>query len=59
MRKAKELLSSTGMEIGAITASVGYSQTSYFSRKFKEYTGKTPNEYRREICKRGLKIKFY
>lgn len=53
MNKAKELLTTTNMGIGNITASVGYSQTSYFSRRFKEYTGMTPNEYRREIHAKG------
>jgi len=49
MDKAKELLSTSSMGIDNITASVGYSHSTYFSRKFKEYTGKTPNEYRKEI----------
>lgn len=53
MNKAKELLSTSNMGIGSITASVGYSQSTYFSRKFKEYTGRTPNEYRREIHEKG------
>ena len=53
MNKAKELLSNSNMGVGNITASVGYSQPTYFSRKFKEYTGRTPNEYRREFHKKG------
>lgn len=53
MNKAKELLSTTNMGIGNIIERIGYSQTSYFSRKFKEYTGMTPNEYRREIHEKG------
>lgn len=51
MNKAKELLASTGMGLEKITAQVGYSQTSYFSRKFKQCTGMTPVEYRKKMNK--------
>ena len=53
MNKAKELLASTGKSLGKITAQVGYTQVSYFSRKFKECTGMTPVEYRKKMHDKG------
>jgi len=46
IEKAKELLMSTNLSIEVITNCIGYSHVTYFTRKFKEVTGKTPNEYR-------------
>lgn len=48
MDKAKNLLVSTNLSIDRITSLVGYSHATYFSRKFKELTGKTPNVYRND-----------
>lgn len=48
MDKAKNLLVSTNLTIEKITGLVGYSHATYFSRKFKELTGKTPYTYRND-----------
>ena len=44
--KAKELLQDTNLSIEEITRRIGYTYAAYFRNKFKELTGKTPNEYR-------------
>ena len=44
---AKELLLKSSQSIDTVAQTVGFSNTSYFYRKFKEVTGITPNEYRR------------
>lgn len=49
MEKAKELLGNGTSSIGAVCEQVGISNQSYFSHLFKEYTGKLPSEYKREI----------
>lgn len=46
MEKAKYYLVETKMSIGDISYEVGFNNFSYFSKAFKVYTGKTPNEYR-------------
>lgn len=45
--RAKELLLSTEETAGNIARSVGYESEYHFSRKFKEITGSTPNQYRK------------
>ncbi len=49
MDKARELLKETNLSIEKITGKVGYAYAAYFRNKFKEYTGKTPNEYRLDV----------
>jgi len=46
LRKAKYLLRSTEMNISEIAYDVGFKDPSYFSRLFKGYFGKSPNEIR-------------
>lgn len=46
MKKAKQLLKETGMNIKAVSCEIGYSDPNYFSKIFKKYTGLTPTEYR-------------
>lgn len=46
MEKAKTLLTSTNMKVKEISQKVGYSNSSYFNRIFKNYTGSTPKEYK-------------
>ncbi len=47
MERAKELLSSSGLKIQEIAQRTGYSDTNYFSKAFRNYTGLTPSEYRK------------
>ena len=47
--KAKELLVGTNLKLYEIAARVGYSDSKYFSRIFKEMTGQLPTEYRRSV----------
>ena len=44
--RAKELLVNTEEKIKDIVAQVGYQDMASFTRKFKEYEGVTPMEYR-------------
>lgn len=46
MEKAKELLEYPDIKIGKVAMRVGYSNFSYFSKTFHDYTGFTPNEWR-------------
>lgn len=48
MNKAKEMLQDTNMKITQIAKSVGFSNTSYFCRSFREFFGASP-----ESCRRG------
>lgn len=44
--KAVELLGGTGLSVADIIAAVGYENSSYFHRQFREKYGMTPKEYR-------------
>lgn len=48
MSKAKELLENTNMKITQIAKEVGFSNSSYFCRSFREYFGNSP-----ESCRKG------
>ncbi len=48
VEKAKELLLTTEEPISEIALSVGFKSLHYFSRFFKQKTGKSPNAYRAE-----------
>ena len=45
--KAKELLCRTNLPISEIAGRTGYTNTSYFHRKFKQLNGVTPAEFRK------------
>lgn len=47
MNKAKEQLENTDMKITQIARAVGFVNTSYFCRSFREFFGNTPESYRR------------
>ncbi|MBI4335587.1 MAG: DNA-binding response regulator [Candidatus Omnitrophica bacterium] len=51
MKKAKELLVSTGATINQISYKLGYENAESFIRQFKKLTGATPTEYRRKALK--------
>ena len=47
MEKAKELLLTSDDLISVIGSSVGYENEFHFSRKFKDFTGESPGQFRR------------
>lgn len=47
MNKAKELLCGTDLKLYQIAEQVGYMDSKYFSKVFKEITGQLPTEYRK------------
>ncbi len=47
VEKSKQLLRCTDAPISQIAYEVGFNGLSYYSQKFKEYSGVTPKEYRR------------
>lgn len=49
MEKAKELLETTSKKIGQIAKEVGFTNSSYFCRSFKEFFGASP-----ESCRKGI-----
>lgn len=48
MRKACQLLRENGMAVVDVAYACGYSDPKYFSKCFKQATGKTPSQYREE-----------
>jgi len=48
MEKAKRLLEQTDMRIYEIANHVGYTEIDWFYKKFKQYTGISANEYRKQ-----------
>ncbi|ULT58336.1 response regulator [Neobacillus drentensis] len=51
LEKAKELLEKTDLKIYDISLSVGYQDTKYFSRLFKQWLGQTPSQFRDQSIK--------
>ena len=47
VEKGKDLLANTDIPINVVALDTGFSNYSYYSKVFKELTGCTPNEYRR------------
>lgn len=47
MEKAKELLTTSDMKITKICEKVGFSNVSYFCQSFRDYTGMSPEKYRK------------
>jgi AraC-like DNA-binding protein len=47
IRKAKELLTGSGLSVQIIGEQIGYRNVTSFIRMFKKITGETPGEYRR------------
>lgn len=48
IKKAMELLMTTELTISEISANVGYSDQSYFTKVFKKQAGISPSQYRRQ-----------
>lgn len=47
IKKAKELLANSNLNLSEISDQVGYTDLSYFSKVFKKETGITPSKYRK------------
>ncbi len=52
MSKAEMLIRSSALTISEISAAVGYTDNSYFTRSFRKRYGATPSEYRRHMAKK-------
>lgn len=48
IEKAKTLIESTALTIAEISDMTGFASQSYFSTAFKNYTGKTPSQYKQQ-----------
>ena len=48
IKRSRELLKDTDMEILDIALFVGYEDQSYFTKVFKKIAGKTPRKFRKE-----------
>ena len=55
IEKAKNLLIETVENINEISCSIGYNNTTYFSKKFKSVVGISPKEYRKKMQHKGEK----
>lgn len=50
IEKAKHLLQSTNYQNSKISTQVGYNDSKYFTRVFREYTGLTPCDYKKMLA---------
>ncbi|MGG1552046.1 response regulator [Paenibacillus ferrarius] len=48
MEKAKQLLTATSLNVTEVAGVVGYDLPNYFAKLFKQYSGLTPKEYRKQ-----------
>ena len=53
LNKARELLRTTDRKVSQVAADVGYANHSYFSKIYKQYLGRTPDQERREGAPAG------
>lgn len=51
MKKAISLLKDSRIQISDIASKVGYTNSNYFAKSFKKYTGMTPSGYRENLSK--------
>ena len=51
MKKAAEMLTNPQFKLYQISRAVGYSDTAYFVRQFRNFSGETPTEYRKQRLK--------
>ncbi len=51
LSKAAQLIAGTRLSVQDIIAAVGYENTSYFYRVFREHFGETPKDYRKKVSK--------
>jgi two-component system response regulator YesN len=50
MKKAIELLTNTELNIAEVANRVGYQDSNYFSRIFKNFHGMAPSEFKKNNC---------
>jgi AraC-like DNA-binding protein len=50
IEKAKELLTTSNMQVKLIAVELNFDSTAYFSKIFKEKTGFNPTDYRARVC---------
>jgi two-component system response regulator YesN len=50
MMQARRLLSEQVMTVGEVALQVGFTDTRYFSRVFKQLTGMTPSQYAEQFA---------
>lgn len=55
IEKAKQLLIETNKNINEISCAIGYNNTTYFSKKFKNVVGMSPKDYRKQEQSKGEK----
>ena len=48
LQKARELLENTSLSISQIAFDTGFTDSNYFSRRFRQETGKSPRDYRKQ-----------
>jgi len=53
IRKARELLSATNMQVRQVARNLGFDDPYYFSRLFRKLVGVSPNDYRKARGNRG------
>lgn len=51
MEKAKRLVGDGQMKMYRIAESIGYTDSSYFAKLFKRYTGLSPASYRETVAR--------
>ena len=54
MYHAEALLCETNLKVSEISRRVGISNSQYFRRIFQEFTGQSPNDYRKQLLLRSL-----
>lgn len=52
IQAAKELIENSDLSLTQVCSRVGYESLTYFGRVFKEFTGVTPSQFRRQVRSR-------
>ena len=53
IQAAKELIENSDLSLTQVCSRVGYESLTYFGRVFKEFTGVTPSQFRRQVRSRA------
>jgi AraC family transcriptional regulator len=54
LKAAKQMLARDQISSKEISARLGFKSPAYFATAFRQMTGKTPTEYRRQVCAMGI-----